>query len=572
MAYVPHFQMNHLGKLVKPTPGTYVSNSRTSDTITLDHEGIPHTTPGGEIALDQGRRVVNLASQLVTHNVGTEIGRDYQVSCSGPAGSTVVLSDAATGTLTTDGVARQGFDAGVTATSATLTLTVTGPLTTLMVEDVTGRSSYAPSEYVEQTTDYGSGLAGTLWSDKTNGNSISGGVVTEAAGAALDPQPQVMMWPERTNISWPSDNLQSAQWDKNGVSIASSADLARPTNTGGAHSIANTNKAVIQNRHIVVSGQFESAGSRYLAILGSVATPFGAWAIFDLVLGTITARGADVPVEACGITFLGGGIFHCWVRMFTSLGSSMHIVYYIGTSPTLPGNGYYGNDIDGIYMRQLQTEYGSRPTPGIPAVSGDATREGCKLHITDFDTWFTPTTGLMLYAFTPRESWSTSQVDQYVYGGNGANLLYRDVGQDGLRTDDATTVAEVLESNTINVEVIAGVFYDATLGVMQLGYSKDAGVSWVWGSVPNITFTTLVADPELIISNLMSGPYTIRSLLMYDSLPPDTTDRESVETWIETNALSEVESPGKPPETGSNPLFHKVNLHKINTFRVKYTP
>ena len=112
-------------------------------------------------------------------------------------------------------------------------------------------------------------------------------------------------------------------------------------------------------------------------------------------------------------------------------------------------------------------------------------------------------------------------------------------------------------------------FYDATLGVMQLGYSKDAGVSWVWSSVPNITFTALVADPELIISNLMSGPYTIRSLLMYDSLPPDTTDRESIETWIETNALAVVESPGTPPDT-NNTQFRRSNFRKSGLTRVFY--
>jgi len=130
------------------TRGTGVTTPTraTAQTFT-DHEGVLRTAPSGVIAIEGGRMVRNLLTStatLSTQNVTTVAG-DYTLSFSG-TGSVDL-----TGTVT-DSLAGTGADDRVeltfTATAGTLTLTVTGSVTSAQLEDVTGQSIQTAGEYV----------------------------------------------------------------------------------------------------------------------------------------------------------------------------------------------------------------------------------------------------------------------------------------------------------------------------------------------------------------------------------------------------------------------------------------
>lgn len=101
------------------------------------------------------RRVENLARYTdtpTTQNIVVVVGSAYQISigASSAAGSTVVCSGAFTGTLTGDGATRQQFAPAKTATTTILTLTTTGSVKELQVENVTGQTVTTAGDYVSR--------------------------------------------------------------------------------------------------------------------------------------------------------------------------------------------------------------------------------------------------------------------------------------------------------------------------------------------------------------------------------------------------------------------------------------
>ena len=181
-AYKAIFSIDNMGLSGTLSPGAAITNTRTSESMVLDHEGLYIPTAPGEISLKGARRERNIATSLTTHTITVEAGRQYQVSCKGDAASTVVASNAATGTLTNNGTDRHAFDTALTASTTSLALTITGTLTELQVEDITGRINTAPSESILSTEDYGYGVNGVIYYDITNGNTVKDTIVTEAPG------------------------------------------------------------------------------------------------------------------------------------------------------------------------------------------------------------------------------------------------------------------------------------------------------------------------------------------------------------------------------------------------------
>ena len=207
--YAPEFLMSNLGVIVKkPLPLTSKSNTRTSASAVFDHDKTLVEVPAGGIVLQGGRLAHTLATGLVTESVTVVPGRTYQISTKGANSSTVVLSNASTGTLTNNGEDRFALPTPVVAGTATLTMTVNGSITQLMLEDVTGKSSQAPSEYLNPATDYGYGVNGLRWFDSSNGNEVSSsGVVTELPGYRLA---------TTTKRSPVDENLVAANWAAGG--------------------------------------------------------------------------------------------------------------------------------------------------------------------------------------------------------------------------------------------------------------------------------------------------------------------------------------------------------------------
>ena len=168
--------------------------ARAATATVEDHEGVIREVLSGEVRFQGQRRVYNMAASTDTPStqaITVVSGAVYQISigADSASGATAILTGAATGTLTGDAVNGQSFDTAKTATTTTLTITISGSVKNLQVEDVTGQSNQAPASYVSKGTlsapYHGTGVDGSKVFLTTNGNSVSSGIVTEATGAAI---------------------------------------------------------------------------------------------------------------------------------------------------------------------------------------------------------------------------------------------------------------------------------------------------------------------------------------------------------------------------------------------------
>lgn len=179
--------------LSKGGTGTF---ARASTATVTDWEGIVRNVNSGEMRMSGWRRVENLvvgSDAPSTQSITVTSGRQYQarIGAGSAEGATVVFSGAFSGTLT--GVAGSSitFTSAKTATTGSVTATITGGIANLQVEDVTGQANQTTSEYVSSTTGspyHGLNVAGVKAFATTNGITVDGsGVITEAAGVALHP-------------------------------------------------------------------------------------------------------------------------------------------------------------------------------------------------------------------------------------------------------------------------------------------------------------------------------------------------------------------------------------------------
>lgn len=181
-----------------------------------DNYGLLFDLPGLQIPMENARYPQQLAASTdipSTQGVTVVVGAEYMVSVAGADASTAILTGAGTGTLTNDGVSRQALNSPITATTTTLTITISGAVTNLLVEDVTGKANQNPSEYISSAEN--GGLA-TYFTE--NANTVSSNVVTEAVGANLSPFPTLMHMPGATN-SLP-DSFDLTTWNQTGTAVS----------------------------------------------------------------------------------------------------------------------------------------------------------------------------------------------------------------------------------------------------------------------------------------------------------------------------------------------------------------
>ena len=189
----PYFD-NTTGKL---NPLQY-TDTRSAVLALTDDEGLLRFRLGGFLPYNFARYVTNLAAASdtpSTQNITTVSGNEYAISVEGADGSTAVFSNAAASTLTNNGTDRISTNSGVplTAASTTLTVTITGAVTNLHVQDVTGRTDQIVGEYVSSTE-------GTAIYSRGNGGSVNAsGIYTPGLGALLSPQPELVHVPGSTN-------------------------------------------------------------------------------------------------------------------------------------------------------------------------------------------------------------------------------------------------------------------------------------------------------------------------------------------------------------------------------------
>lgn len=200
-----------------------VTTVNTTSVVFKNSDGVLETCPAGIPCFEGGRLTVNLAASPatpVTHNITVEIGRSYQftIGAASAAGATAVLSGACTGTLAGDAVNRLSFASGTpkTATTATLTCTITGAIANLQVEDVTAKTNKMPSLF---TATY-------QWHDTASANTVNGsGVVTETIGSALTTLRGLVTEPSRVHVLLRSRNLALSPWSNTGTTSVAKNEI-----------------------------------------------------------------------------------------------------------------------------------------------------------------------------------------------------------------------------------------------------------------------------------------------------------------------------------------------------------
>ena len=174
--------------------------TRATTATVVDFEGRLVTVPSGAARFQGARFVSNLCptssasisvagNKTITVAAGTFV---FSMGAEATGTSLITFTGTATGstgTLTANATSR---------TSKTLTITVGGTIiatctvaaaNNIQFEEVTGQANQNPSSYksvgVLSAPFFGAGIDGAAWESTTNANTVSGGVVTEATGAAI---------------------------------------------------------------------------------------------------------------------------------------------------------------------------------------------------------------------------------------------------------------------------------------------------------------------------------------------------------------------------------------------------
>ena len=552
--YTPLMSLNNFGEFVeKPTPTTTITNTRTgSGHAFFDHEGVYVETLASEKVVDGARRERTLSSTLTTHSVTVEVDRDYQISVLGDSGSTCVLSGAATGTLTNDSTNRQAFDAAKTATTTSLTLTITGTLTQLQVEDVTGRSNTAPSAHIVASTDYGFGVTGVRYYATTNGNSVAGGVVTEADGTLITPTPELLAMPERENSvknsffselgGGGSDVFDDWNETTSGSSTINqeTADLPAGFTTGLRLDIdgSGSNAQVTQTARLNV-------GAGGIATMSAWIKAANASGLKFLVRADDGAGGNVEILSSDGSSWLssGGSTFNPtdlptdWDKWEFTLpptnAAQTHVLVVTVQRST-------GSSVS-HRVTALQLEPGTKATYPIKTTTAAVTRDNDQFDITEFSSWFNADEGIALFAMTETGDWSAIGGTRYLYGGSPARLVYRNNISDGVIAYDGLSSSTAYFGHTPGQEVLIAVIWSAALNALVIGYSSDGGTTFAWDATPSL-FSGFSPAANLNVFEIIAELCRARGLAIYDGLPPGSDSSiTDVETWCEDNIVGVID-------------------------------
>lgn len=437
------------------TRGTGVTtHTRATDQTFTDHEGVLRTAPSGVIAVEGGRMVRNLlagTTTLATQNVTTVAG-DYTLSFSGTG--SVALSGTVTDNLAGTG-ANDRVQKTVTATAGTLTLTVTGSVTSAQLEDVTGQSIQTAGEYVSvgvlSDPWHGAGADGVQFFD------------TDLSGNPLTPD-GIAIWPAATNLFTYSQDTTNAAWAKDAnASVAINAVAPDGTTTGTTVTQA-------------VAGAF----SIYRAAAVSDCTVTNTVSIF--------VKAGTLPTITFRMNRFGDGTNYVEVPITTAtgaLGAVVNAGNASGGSATTKaaGNGWYRITLSGIasataggigigisvaatgtfLMWQGDAVVGALAGPPIPTTTAAVARNAGILS-TPTSGNITAAAGTIAFEFTPGHASSGTVYlwGSYVDANNGTYLLH-----------DAT--------NLIFRQRIAGVDTDATIALAFVSGTTYSG-AFAWGA------------------------------------------------------------------------------------------
>ena len=450
--------------------------------------------PSGGIRFRGGRSAYNLAASTdspATQNITVVSGNVYQVriGAASASGSTAVLSNAATGTLTGDATDPQSFDTAKTASTTTLTITITGSVTDLQVEDVTGQSNQNPSEYVSVGTlsspFHGAGIDGYKWFETENGNTVTSNVVTEATGAALTGLGAYLNEEQRTNLCLRSEEFGNSPWAKSKSGDTVAVDVqASPSGetTGdsftadgalglhGLFQIGPSEPSVTQTLSCYIKNS--TADYIFITAYSSAANNFYSQ-VFDLTDGSIgqTMVGTSSgQVDSSSITDEGNGWFR--ISMTGSYTGVANDVISVGIAGAKTGNPYesfgrHSITSSGVfYMWGYQVETGTFLTSYIHTVASTQTRNADAL---TYDYQPPALLGSMLMTTIP-----LAAANDAVALGNSTGSLWQT--GDPRESDDGTN--QVVYGNpTALIEAKYGLTWDDGAGTEVATYKDGSQVN-----------------------------------------------------------------------------------------------
>ncbi|HBD11993.1 MAG TPA: hypothetical protein DCZ13_07580 [Porticoccaceae bacterium] len=565
LIYSPLWYMSNMGQINLPTPLALKDNTRTSIATAFDHEGRLVTGKAGEIMLDGGRRVQQLLSDSSDMTQAPWVALNGAVPTSdtitftnansgvrqvlanqNPKGDFVVAvtvsGDSTTFDLelvdNADGSDSHIFEITATATpvryyvlmdnstsstfsgalgvyinrtgsKATPGTTVT--LSDWMLEEVTGQSNQNPSNYLDSNTDYDYNANGVRWYTITNGNSVASNVVTEAAGTALSPVPQVLTQPSRTNNVWPSRDFTHANWVATNITKALDA-VGIDGLVNGASSLTATaaNATVFNTVTLASAGYTTSFYVRRKTGTGTIE---------------LTENGGTSYTDITSLT-----------------NSSTYTRVDITTTQANPSIGFrIVTSGDAIEVDAAQLETGTEATNPIKTTTAAATRDNDQIDTADFDSWFNSDEGVSLLAMTETGDWSVIDATRYLYGGTNTRPVYRNNAVDGVVSFDGTSTTATSIGHTPGQEVLIATIWSVALSSLVIGYTPDGGTTWTWDASP-AAFSGFSPDITVTVGELLQELCTFRGALIYSGLPPGSSATlADVQQWCEDNALAEVE-------------------------------
>jgi len=417
----------------------------------------------------------------------------------------------------------------------------------MMTQPVQGRTDPVPSEFLDSETDYGYGVNGVKWYSTTNGNTESGGVVTEAPGVAIDPVPQVLMQPQRTNsvvnsffselggggadvfASWVETATGSTVIEQETVDVypgtTSALKFVMDASASYCH-LAQTSKLDVGDGGQAVMSALVKAGhpSGFMFL---VRSDDGSGGLPEYLSADGLSWGTTDNFEPSDLPITWGK----WAHTLPPLSAGRTHVYInrilrnVGASVT-------------HRLTAFKLEEGLVATTPIKTTTAAVTRDNDLIEATDASSFMDAEEGIAILSFVPSDDWSNSKASTYI-STTGSSVVYRTQTTDGLRAYDGTSATSVFAGNAPGAEVISATIWSAALNSFVIGYTFDGGSTWDWDASP-ATFSALPIGADLDLGNTISEEYTQRSALTYRGMPPGTTTLTEVQDWIEAEATNEI--------------------------------
>lgn len=312
----------------------------------------------GKLTYAPNNLLLNTAT-LSTQSV-TTAAINYILSFSGTG--SVALSGAYTGNLAGTGASNRVYLA-FTSTAASLTLTVTGSVTSAQLEAVTYQTT--PSTYVATTS---AAYYGPRF-DYDPSTLAAKGLLIEGT---------------RTNIALQSNNL-AATWTLENISVAqnvtgidgtTSAWTITNNTTNGLHRYYQTVTSASGRSHQIVA----KAGTASFVTI----TPSGVgtcYAAFDLSNGSVVGSAGGTA----SIVSIGNGFYLCKLEN-TTVAAGFYIVNMSETSAQANSLAGYVGTTKTIIVQNNQLEVGSFATSYIPTVASSVTRAAETFAITGYSS------------------------------------------------------------------------------------------------------------------------------------------------------------------------------------------